>query len=833
MSAITSLCKWVFLILTLMSCTSRNDITIYLPDQAGKLEMLAAKEIRKYIYLRSNMLPEIQVGMPKSVHGTAFLLTLDILLEEEEFRLQSYHSLKRKILRITGGSPQALLYGAYEFAEQLGVRYYLHGDVIPDEKISFRLPEMDIHKKPLFETRGILPFHDFPEGPDWWNENDYKAILAQLPKLKMNFIGFHTYPWRNDFNGEGPKAEPLVWIGREDEVNEDGTVQAAYPVLHFHTGDSTWGYSPSGTSGFLSGAAQLFESENFGADYMKDQPAWPRKEEENIGIFNASGKVFGSAFSFANALGIKVCLGTETPLIIPEPVRIRQGLLTDNENDTKAFYRGMFTRIRRTYPIDYYWLWTPESWTWSGVEDKMVSLTERDLLLAHEVLREMGNPFKLATCGWVLGPPKDRTQFDKTLPGDIPFSCINRGLGYTPVEKGFEAITGRHKWSIPWMEDDPALLTVQLWAGRMRKDALDSWKYGCDGLFGIHWRTRNIGPTVSALAKAAWECDTYDTALLDRDLPVHDFYRDWVKSEFGLDDPALAAIFNSLDSKGLESKEGHKGDAPLNASDWIQGPGALMTNKDLSDITERIQRYSFLPDLEAFRAMITGAGNLERFDYWLNNFMFNRAVLEVTKAQLELNSLVDRISKEDNLEKKLAITSGEALSKRIELAERWDAMNRILLSFVSTTGELGTIANLEMHNIRKNGNLNGHDALLKSILQSDLPEEAFVSKNYAGKTRIVSTTCQSVLEQGRDFNLRIRVLSQAESLSGRCYYRKLGERKYSVADMKLLASHVFTVNLPFTSIPDDFEYYIEVDAGQETIRYPATAGDINQVVVIF
>jgi len=44
-----------------------------------------------------------------------------------------------------------------------------------------------------------------------------------------------------------------------------------------------------------------------------------------------------------------------------------------------------------------------------------------------------------------------------------------------------------------------------LWVGRMRRDAADALAYGCTGLLGIHWRTRVLGPNVSALAKAAWE----------------------------------------------------------------------------------------------------------------------------------------------------------------------------------------------------------------------------------------------------------------------------------------------------------------------------------------
>ena len=818
-------------ILLMTACSRKPELMIILPENAGPTEWLAAKEIRKYVYQRCDVLAGIQEGLKGKAKGRVIVLDLDILLDDQEFRLKTYQSIKSKVLRISGGSSQAILFGAYEFAEQLGIRFYLHGDVIPDEKIPFRLPDLNLQKKPLFATRGILPFHDFPEGPDWWNENDYKAVIAQLPKLKMNFIGLHNYPWRTDFNGEGPKAEPLVWIGNKEAVNADGTVQTAYPVLHFHTGDSTWGYHPAKTSEFLSGASQLFEADNFGADYMKNISSWPHSEEENIRIFNESGRIFSSAFAFARALGVKICVGTETPLIIPESLRVRYGIQSNNEDAVKEMYRGIFSRIQKAYPIDYYWLWTPENWTWSDVEDKEVAKAERDMQLAREVLEEMGNPFTLATCGWVLGPPKDRTEFDRILPDDMPFSCINRGLGYTPVDKGFSTISGRPKWSIPWLEHDPALLTAQLWAGRVRKDALDSWKYGCDGLFGIHWRTRNIGPTISALSKAAWECDKYVDGP-DRDLPVQDFYTDWVKSEFGLSDSRLIRIFTDLDSKGTESREGYKGDAPLNASDWIQGPGGLMVNRELAETEERIKRYDFLPDFEAFRGGISGAGNLERFDYWLNNFRFNQAVLEVTHTQIELNIIIDRIRKENNDRKKLEIATSEALPKRIQLAEEWEDMNRILLSFVSTNGELGTIANLEMHNIRKNGNLTGWDDFLQSVLQAELPAQAFVSKDYKGKTRIISATQQSVLKQGEEFYLRIRVLSEVESLTGTLYYRKLGERDYSMTALKQLGSHVFEVNIPAKDIPDDFEYYVEVEAGKEKILYPATAGDINQAVVI-
>ena len=107
-------------------------------------------------------------------------------------------------------------------------------------------------------------------------------------------------------------------------------------------------------------------------------------------------------------------------------------------------------------------------------------------------------------------------MFDKVLPKDVAVSCINRQVGYTPVDAGFAEVQGRSKWAIPWMEDDPALSAPQLWVGRMRRDAADALRYGCDGLMGIHWRTRALGPNVSALAQAAWQqgvwADAYRSA---------------------------------------------------------------------------------------------------------------------------------------------------------------------------------------------------------------------------------------------------------------------------------------------------------------------------------
>jgi hypothetical protein len=176
----------------------------------------------------------------------------------------------------------------------------------------------------------------------------------------------------------------------------------------------------------------------------------------------------------------------------------------DDLETTQLLYEGMFRRVAQSYPLDYFWFWTPEGWTWEGVPDEEVRATVADLRRAIAAAAAVKTPFALATCGWVLGPPQDRTLFDRELPKDVALSCINRTVGHSPVERGFAAVKARPAWAIPWLEDDPALTSPQLWVGRMRRDAGDARRYGATGLIGIHWRTRVLAPTVQALAQAAW-----------------------------------------------------------------------------------------------------------------------------------------------------------------------------------------------------------------------------------------------------------------------------------------------------------------------------------------
>jgi hypothetical protein len=512
----------------------RPEMAIIHPGDGTPLETLAARELCRYIYLRTGTLLRIApaLGLPKGFRGFVVsqknspLLTslpADPGLEQtiadlkpQQFLLKRVTGEGREFVLVTGGDAVGTLYGAYRLAEHFDVRFYLHGDVVPDRQVTLDLPNVNELRKPLFELRGVNPWGSHAEGCDLWNTDDYKAILSQLAKLRMNFIGIHGYPEALVENASYG-AEPTVWTGLPGDFDNQGRVTFSYPSSYFNTlRQGWWGYREAKkTSEYNYGASLLFERDDWGPNVMVGYSPQAVTPEGCNEVFNRTGAMFASAFSFARFLNIKTCVGTETPLIIPKRVKEKlqsQGRDPSDPRVVEEVYEGTFARLAKAHPLDYYWIWTPENWEWSGASDKTVEETVNDIKLAIAAAKNLGLPFRVATAGWVLGPAQDPALFDKVLPKEIAVSEIARMTGKLPIDPTFARISGRPKWAIPWLEDDPALTSPQLWVGRVRKDASDALAYACNGLMGLHWRTRILGPNISALAQAGWDQSAWTSA---------------------------------------------------------------------------------------------------------------------------------------------------------------------------------------------------------------------------------------------------------------------------------------------------------------------------------
>ena len=360
------------------------------PRDASWMETLAAREVRRYVYVRTGRLLPIMTepkgALPKgnlilvgrkdravvrAAAGAELVAELDALAPQS-YRIKTIANPRKpaadaRVLLLAGGDDAGTLYAAYRFAERMGVRFYLHGDVIPDDPVAWNLPELDERGAPLFALRGIQPFHDFPEGPDWWNRDDYLAVIGQLPKLRMNFFGLHTYP------EERPNAEPTVWIGQTSDIGAHGKVKFSYPSSYMNTLRGNWGYAAQKTGDYVCGSAALFERDDYGPEVMFGFMPSPTTPEASNEVFDRTAALLRDAFSFARQVGVKTCVGTETPLIVPKLVQERlkaQGRNPGDPGVVQELYEGIFRRAAQAYPLDYYWFWTPEGWTWSGVKEE-------------------------------------------------------------------------------------------------------------------------------------------------------------------------------------------------------------------------------------------------------------------------------------------------------------------------------------------------------------------------------------------------------------------------------------------------------------------------------
>ncbi|MHB8971567.1 MAG: malectin domain-containing carbohydrate-binding protein [Pirellulaceae bacterium] len=501
------------LAIVLVASTARGAIEIQVTPNGSAMQQLAAKEVVRYVYLRTGFLPEkiaedgkIVVARKDSALLSDALVHAAVKdLQPQQYVLRAAQTNGTRTWWIVGGDDVGTLYGVYRFAEKLGVRFYLHGDVIPDERLAM-IPNMDDIGNPLFDLRGINPWGSHPFGFDAWTTEDYKTIFSQLAKMRMNFLGIHCYP-------EGhPYAEPTVWHGVAADFDAQGRVKASYVSRYFNTLlTPAWGdYLPKRTSDYSFGGALLFEDDAWAPEVMRGYCPLPQTPDACNEVFNRTAIQFREAFTFAQQLGIKTCIGTESPLIMPNALQERIKAQGKDPNDpavVREVYESTFRRIMASHPLDYYWLWTPEGWTWEGNSREKYGATVSDVKLAAEALESVGAPIQLATCGWVLGPQHDRAAFDKDLPKNIPTSAISRDTGAANVDGAFRRIVGREKWAIPWLESDnrEGLASVQLFAGRMRRDAADALAYGCTGLIGLQWRTEILAPNVTALAAAAWD----------------------------------------------------------------------------------------------------------------------------------------------------------------------------------------------------------------------------------------------------------------------------------------------------------------------------------------
>jgi hypothetical protein len=289
------------------------------------------------------------------------------------------------------------------------------------------------------------------------------------------------------------------------------------------------------------------------------------------------------------------------------------------------------------------------------------------------------------------------------------------------------------------------------------------------------------------------------------------FWADWGRGTFGGNAGAEAG-------RALQKLDGcHLG---INA--LIRG-GARTTDAQIAEF------FAPLRELEALRARITGLGNLERFDYWLNFIRASQLRVRTWVLSDRLAAKVKEIGAVQESDRRLKLAREEALPLRLTLARSYEDMITAFLECATSPGELGTISSIESGSRERI--VSSQDTALARLLGAPLPTEAALSTAYQGAPRLFVSAAGTLVRTGEAQEIRARVLSAAPCDGLSLYWRTLGTGRFK----KLAATHrarqAYRVTLPPQS-QQAIEYYLEVELGDgEAVRWPATAPWINQTVV--
>ena len=672
--------------------------------------------------------------------------------------------------------------------------------------------------------RGLQPFHDFSVGPDWWNLQDYESVLSQMAKLRMNFIGLHTYPSWNP--AAGPEAN--VWIGLPEDVDEHGNVRFGYEAGVVTTRRG-WAVTPFPTSRYASGAGLLFEGDDYGPDFMLDCLEWPRTAEAGAAMFNRYGDLQQQAFQQARRLGDQDLRWHGAATGGPEGAGCAAG---GQRHETRgpgrnpaACTRGpSFGSCARCRLITTGsgrrksgWGRNPGS---AGGRWPPVPMSSVTLGWPRRRLSLLSAPFGFATCGWRLGTRSDALWMDKHTPRSWAASSINTRLGRDPVESAYGAMPGRSKWVIGWAEDDDAAgahcctsWDLQLGVERMFTNSADAFRYGCEGMMAIHWRTAAIAPNITALAQAGWDFSGASGGNASAGAWNGRFWADWGRGMFGGDAGAEAG-------RTLQKLDGcHPG---INA--LIRG-GASTTDEQISDF------FAALRELEGLRPRITGTGNIERFGYWLNLVRASQLRVRTWVLAARLAAKMKDANAIQEADRKLGFVRQEVLPLRLDLARSYENLIAAFVDCAKSPGEVGTIASIESGS--REGIVFSHDKTIAQILGEPLPAEAAVSTAYRGTPRIFVSARRTQANAGEPQEIRAFVLSGARCSGVNLYWRSLGHGSFKKLPATHRARQAYRVELPAQS-RGTVEYYLEaaLDDGQK-VRWPATAPSINQTVVVW
>ena len=289
------------------------------------------------------------------------------------------------------------------------------------------------------------------------------------------------------------------------------------------------------------------------------------------------------------------------------------------------------------------------------------------------------------------------------------------------------------------------------------------------------------------------------------------FWADWGRDMFGGDAGAeVGRIIQKFDGGHLR----------INA---LIGGGARTTDAQIVEV------FAPLGEMEGLWPRIKGAGNLDRFDYWLNLIRASDFRVRTWVLAARLAVKMKEVNAVQEADWKRSLVRNEVLPLRLDIARCYESLIAAFVNCAKSPGEIGTISSIESGS--RGRIVSSHDGAIAQILGEPLPAEAAVSIAYRGTPRILMPARRTQMKAGDQQEIRAFVLSGPKCTGVNLLWRSLGEGRFKRLAATHRARQAYRAALPAAS-RGTVEYYLEavLEDGQKLL-WPATAPAINQTVI--